>query len=341
MPSTIEINQVGKREDLRDIISLADVRERPLLAMAMKLEAPKNMTVQWQVDAYDAASTDNAVADGVDVKSFGDKAKNRALISNYAQKFRKAWMVGDEAENISNVAGLSGGEAGEALDHCIEEIGRDIEKTLCSSNGAQLEVDEDTPYKTRGLSKFLVPAGAVRDSVTVDTVLPIPTAYYIPRASLNTTATASIVENAAAGSYTSLNEVLTSVYTQWGKSADMTLIAGTTLKSQISGFTMATSGSTNTQMSVRSFDASLDGKTIVRSITRYEGDYNAINIIPSLLLPSAGYGYVIPPDFLGVAFGRQPRARQLEDQGGGPRGYVDAIVALVVKNPTVFGIFEG
>ena len=330
MPSTIEINQVGKREDLRDIISLADVRERPLLAMAMKLEAPKNMTVQWQVDAYDDPSTDNAVADGVDVKSFGDKAKNRALLSNYAQKFRKAWMVGDIAENISNVAGLSGGEAAEALEHCIEEIGRDIEYTLCSENGAQLEVDEDTPYKTRGLAKWLTD-GTTRSSH--DTVLPIPAAYRIPTASVESTST---VTEAL------LNTVLTSVYSQWGKSADMTLIAGTTLKSAISGFTMA-EGSTDNKaaMSIRSFDSSLDGKTIVRSITRYVGDYNTINIIPSLLLPGVSYGYVIPPDFVGVAFGRQPRARQLEDQGGGPRGYVDAIVALVVKNPTVFGIFEG
>lgn len=329
MPSTIEVNQVGKREDLRDIISLADVRERPLLAMAMKLEAPSNMTVQWQADSYDDPSLTNAVADCVDVKTFGDKAKNRALLSTYAQKFRKAWMVGDIAENISNVAGLSGGEAAEALDHCIEELGRDIEYILCSENGAQLEVDEATPYKTRGLAKWLTD-GSTRSSH--DTVLPVPAAYRIPTASVESTATVT---------ETLLNTVLTSVYSQWGKSADMTLIAGTTLKSAISGFTMATSGSTNTQMSVRSFDASLDGKTITRNITRYEGDYNSVNIVPSLLLPGVKYGYVIPPDFVGVAFGRQPRARQLEDQGGGPRGYVDAIVALVVKNPTVFGIFEG
>lgn len=329
MPSTIEINQVGKREDLRDIISLADVRERPLLAMAMKLEAPKNMTIQWQVDAFDAPSLTNAVADGVDVKTFGDKAKNRALLSNYAQKFRKAWMVGDIAENISNVAGLSGGEAAEALDHCIEEIGRDIEYTLCSENGAQLEVDEDTPYKTRGLAKWLTD-GTKRTSH--DTVLPIPAAYRIPSASVDSTTT--ITENL-------LNTVLTSVYSQWGKSSDMTMIAGTAVKTAISGFTMAEGAGDKSSLSVRSFDASLDGKTIVRSITRYVGDYNTVNVVPSLLVPDTDYAFLIPPDFVGVAFGRQPRARQLEDQGGGPRGYVDAIVGLVVKNPTVFGIFEG
>jgi hypothetical protein len=331
MAQTLQINQVGKREDLRDFISVADVRDRPLLAMSKKVEAPGNMRIDWQADKFDTADGDNAVADGVDVSSFDAKDKDRALISNYCQKFRKPWMVGDIAENISNIAGLSGGEAAGAVDKCLEEIGRDIETCIGSNNAAQLETGSTVPYKTRGLGRFLY--SATRNGTSADTVLPIPAAYYTPAASTDTDTAATLTE-------AEFKDVLTSIFTQWGKQTTLDLVAGTALRNQITNYTQ-TVQSTNFYSSVRAFNQDLDGKKITSSITSYEGDYNTINLHTSLLLPSSSYGYVIPFDYMCLAWGRQPRIRQLEDQGGGPRGYVDAIIGLIVKNPTVFGCFEG
>jgi len=338
MSATIEINQVGKREDLRDFISLADVRERPLLAMATKMEGPGNMRIDWQVDKFDTADADNSVADGVDVSTFDDKAEHRALLSNYCQKFRRSWRVGDLAENISNIAGLKGGEAARAVDKCLEEIARDIEKCIGSNNKAQLETGSSTPYKTRGLGAWLERSDSgVRADVTPDAVLPIPAAFEVPAASVNTTD--PVLESG-------LKAVLASVYAQWGKSASLDMVCGPSVRNDISGFTQTQFGSDATTAvasaaSVRAFNADLNGKKIVSSITMYEGDFNSVRLHTSLLLPDNDYAYVIPFDFFGVAWGRQPRVKQLEDQGGGPRGYVDAIIGLVIKNPTVFGVFEG
>ena len=47
MAGVIEINQIGKREDLRDFISLIDMKDKPLLALIPKLPDQKNMLVQW------------------------------------------------------------------------------------------------------------------------------------------------------------------------------------------------------------------------------------------------------------------------------------------------------
>lgn len=330
MAQLIEINQVGKREDLRDIISLADVRNRPFMAMAPKIAGARNMLVEWQVDKYDTPVTTNKVADGVDVTSFENKAKNRYRLGNYSQKFRKSWMVGDEAENVSDVAGVSS-EAALALDKCIEEIGRDIEYTLCSNNGAVLETGEANPYQLRALGKWLQD-GTTRTSH--DTVLPFSTSgYLIPTASVDSNAT--ITE-------ANLGTVLASIYSQWGKGGvSLTAIVGPTLKKTISGFTQYSGSTTTANTSIRSFNASLDGKKITANITRYEGDFNSVDLVPSLLLPSAVYGYVIPWDYVAISFNRQARSKPLPDMGGGPRGYVDAILTLVVKNPTVFGVFEG
>ena len=41
----------------------------------------------------------------------------------------------------------------------------------------------------------------------------------------------------------------------------------------------------------------------------------------------------------GLDDGRRPRFQELEDQGGGPRGLVDAIAALVCWNPKGLGEF--
>ena len=331
MAQLIEINQVGKREDLRDIISLADVRNRPFMAMAPKIAGARNMLVEWQVDKYDSPVTTNKVADGVDVTSFENKAKNRFRLGNYSQKFRKSWMVGDEAENVSDVAGVSS-EAELALDKCIEEIGRDIEYTLCSNNGAVLETGESTPYQMRALGKWLVDAGNT-GSIGADTVLPFSSSgYLIPTASCD----------ASFSTEAELATLLASIYTQWGKGGvSLTAIVGPTLKKTISGFTQYSGSTTTANTSIRSFNASLDGKKITSNITRYEGDFNSVDLVPSLLLPSASYGYFIPWDYVAISFNRQARSNPLPDMGGGPRGYVDAILTLVVKNPTVFGVIRG
>lgn len=331
--ATVQINQVGAREDLRDFIAVSDVRDRPILAMAEKAEAPGNMRIDWQADKYATPNGDNAVADGKDVDTFADKAEDRALLSNYAQKYRRSWMVGDIAENISNIAGASGGEAARAVDKSLEEVARDIETGISSNNAAQLETGPNTPYKLRGLGKWLVDAaGTGRSSVTEDTVLPFNDDYKPPTASLDSNANPTESE---------FNDVLAAVFGQWGKQASLDLIAGTTLRQDITGYSQTSTGVTETNSSIRTFNQDLDGKKITNSITVYEGDFNTVRLHTSLLLPSAAYGYLIPFDHLCVAWGRQPRVKQLEDQGGGPRGYVDAIISLIVKNPSVFGVFEG
>ena len=42
-------------------------------------------------------------------------------------------------------------------------------------------------------------------------------------------------------------------------------------------------------------------------------------------------------DHLMLRYGRRPRFQELEDQGGGPRGLVDAIVSLAVMTPRAMG----
>jgi len=334
MSQLVEPNQVGKREQLFDIIALDDYKEKPLLAMIPKEQKLQNMQVSWQLDKY-AEPDFNGSADGVPVKTVENSAADRARAYVYGQKFRRTAGVGSVAEEISKVAGASEGEMARAIDKKLEEISRDIEYAIGSDNDTQAEVSEGAPYKLRGLGSFI--------SSSAQTVLPIDSNYRTPSASIDGTAAASFTEALFKG-------VLQSVFESYGKSQDLDLVCGTSLKKAITGFTQTSSGSTNTQVAIRSFNTDSSEKKITANILIYEGDFNTVKLHTSLMLANTGTttlaatqkmrGYVLPMDRLSLHWGWQPKVTPLANDGSGPRAMIEAVLALVAKNPKVLGKFN-
>ena len=145
MASTAELTQVGKREDLADIIAVADAKSTPFKTAIRKGKPVRNTFVEWQLDAYDTPKTGGAL-DGEDVASFEDAAANRERIGVYVQELRRTPKVNQMAEEISEVAGINNAdpqgvrgstEFARAKAKKIVEIGRDIEATLLSDNETQ------------------------------------------------------------------------------------------------------------------------------------------------------------------------------------------------------------
>lgn len=319
---------------LFDLISLDDYKEKPLLAMMPKEQKLTNMRMDWQADLY-AVPDSSGSADGVPVKQVENAAENRAKLSAYAQKFRRTAGVGTIAEEISRVAGASEGEMARSIDKKLEEIGRDIEVALGSDNDTQLEVSEAVPYKLRGLGSWY--------SSTAQTNLPVPANFLTPAASINTTATASLTETG------DFKPVLESVYTQYGKSQDLPLILGTSLKKAVTLFTQVASATTNTQVSIRTFNQDISEKKVTSNVLFYEGDFNQVQLHTSLLLANTGTrnpsaagkarGYLVPMDRVALSWGWQPRVTPLAPDGSGPRAMIEAVLGLVHKNPLIGGKF--
>jgi hypothetical protein len=337
MAQLVEINQVGKREDLRDFISLIDMKDKPLLAMIPKLPDQMNMLVTWQADLYSTPQT-SGVADGVDVTTFENAAANRAPLQVYGQKFRRTAMVGDLAENVSHVAGAKSGELARSLDKKLEELARDIEATFCSDNGTVLETSEANPYKTRGLGLWI--ADGV--NLAVDTVLSPPASFRTPAAQVDVTA--GVTNITESGKWI---PVLESLFKQYGKSDNLVALCGTGFKKQVTSFTATQFGSTNTSQALRMYSAPLtaSGTTVINNVTSYAGDFNTVDLHPSLLLkvntaasPNTPPGnpdrcYIFPPAAIGMAYNRPPTVTKLPNLGGGPRAMVEAIACLIVRNP--------
>lgn len=328
MPGLVEPSQVGKREDLRDFISIVDMKDKPLLAVLGKLPDQKNMLVSWQADAY-ATPISTGIADGVDVDSFENSAGSRALVSMYGQKFRRTAMVGDLAENVSNVAGASAGELARAIDKKLEEIARDIEFAMGGDQEAQAESSSAAPYKFRGFGKWA--------QSTAQAVLPVNANFLTPANSILTGLGGTGITEAQ------FRVILTSVFNQYGKRRNLNLVCGTFIKQAVTNFTATAGGASTVQ---RTYNADLSEHTVITNITLYEGDFNTVEVSTSLLVggvtdPTSTTmtqrSYIFNSEIAGICYNRPPRVMKLPDLGGGPRALVDAICCLVVKNPLAIG----
>jgi len=320
----------GLREDLADVISVIDQKNTPVTS---RIKAGSDLTngsvFSWQADSYNDPSFDGVLTNA-DVTTFDDPAKNRVLLSGRAQKFRRSIKVDDFAQNVDNVAGVGKKkEMARGVSRALIELKRDMESAFCSSNDSQ-EQSGVNPYKTRGLGSWI--------SSSAQTDLPVPASFRTPSASINTTATSSLTESDVAA-------VLQSVYEQTGTIDTMDLVTGPNLKKRFSEFTRYSSGS-NTALSTRQYTASLNDRTVISTVDTYIGDFGTINLVPTLFnakdaaaAVQSARGYLLNMDMLEVRYGRRPRFQELEDQGGGPRGLVDAIAALVCWNPKGLGEF--
>ena len=107
MAALLEPGQIGKREDLADLIALVDAHDCPVVSSAKKGSKPGNTLMQWQCDSYDSAVT-TGIVDGTDVTSsdYQNPGVNRGILSNYVQIFRRTIRVSPLSLEISNVAGL-------------------------------------------------------------------------------------------------------------------------------------------------------------------------------------------------------------------------------------------
>jgi hypothetical protein len=241
--------------------------------------------------------------------------------------------VDDLAQHVSEVAGIGKKkEMARAVSKSLEQMKRSMEAAFCSDQEG-VEQSGSTPYKTRGLGKW-IQNGAQSD-------LPVNSAYRTPTASINTTATASLTEN-------NIQDMLQSLYEQTGKSQTYSLVCGPALKRQFTSFTRTQFASTNVASAIRVLNQK-DSSKIVSSVDIFEGDFGTLELIPSLFLAKDatvnaaavqnGRGYVLDMDMVELRYNRKPRFQELEDRGGGPRGIVDAICALCVKSPLALGKF--
>ena len=321
MASSTSYNTAGNREDLTDIISILEPESTPFVSMMKKGRATGTF-VEWQADKLSTPDFDG-VNEGEDVSSFKNQAEDRARLGNFVQKFRDTFQVSDIQELV-DTAGVAN-EFANAEAKAVRNVKRSIESAFCSVQDRQAEAGSGTPYKTRGMLKWLGDGGQPSD---------IPAAY-------------QNVANDSTDPQTeaTFNSVLQELYEANGMpGGQLTLIAGPSLKQEISNFSRQASATNNTYV----VNQDAESRKITLTVNLYEGDFGNVAIVPSLFVNrtsgsdtvDVSAGLLIDPEYVGMHSLKAESATELEDQGGGRRGFVDVIAALACYSPKAHGYFK-
>lgn len=332
MAATSILTIKGQKEDLSDAMVLIEPGDTPLFSMCKKSKEPTNVLYSWAADKYNDPQTAGVMAND-DVTTFDDEHANRELLSGRIQKVRRSFQVDDLVENVADVAGVGRKQAfNKSAAKALVELKIDIEAILGSDNDSQVATGS-VPYKTRGIGSWIASAAQA------DTATAVPANFRTPAASINATATASLTE-------ANVIDVMESIFKVRRARRNYDLVCGTSLKRAFTNFIRTQTGSTNVMSSVRTFNTNLDSKKIVNTIDIYESDFGTVSLHVSTYLAngaaaavSAARGYVLDMDLVSIGFNRKPRMEELEDRGGGRRGFCDAIFGVAVSNPSVLGKF--
>ena len=321
MAKATSYNTSGNREDLTDIISVLEPEATPFVSLMKKAKATGTF-FEYQVDRLDSPNFDG-VSEGEDVGNFKNQSADRARIGNFIQKFRDTFMVSDIQEMVDS-AGISS-EFANAESKAVRNVKRSIESAFCSSQERQADAGAGAPYKTRGMLKWLGVGGQPSD---------VPTF-------------AQNVANDTTGTQTeaTFNSVLQELYSANGMpGGQLTLLAGPSLKQEISNFSRQLAATNGTY----TVNQDAESKKITLSVSVYEGDFGLVNIAPSLFINrtsgsdtvDADAGLLIDPEYVSMMSLKAESVTELENQGGGRRGFVDVVAGLACLSPVAHGYFN-
>ena len=268
----LESDQVGKREDLSDLISTADRKNTPFYNQVPKGAIPKNVVFQWQMDKYNDPVADtskvsdsgsaaallgtSSVVDGTDHATTGDvfsETRTRKLAQNYVHTFEKATRIGFLAEDVSTVAGAPS-ELARSVARRIVEMKREIEKHMMSGSNAIDQVASSsgghnvTGYKTKALGSYIHEAGKSTAGGTEASTFTVDDDFW-PTAGTGSTAAGIYTGTIANFSEEVVQNMLEGIYNATGTARDYVGIVGTTLKRKFTNL-----ASTNTVQTTISAD---------------------------------------------------------------------------------------
>lgn len=333
---------LGNREDLRDVLTILEPEATPVTSAIKKGPGPKATQVEVLVDELSDPSV-GSVDEGKDYSrttsaltpdpgNFEDKSAARGRLINSIHISSRPYGVTD-VQSLTNTAGTQGaGEFAFGKAKSVREIKRDIEAVIC---GGQDKDSGGPSFATRGLFNWINSAGPAD----------VHTKYRTPADSIHDGGAATSPATATAeGALTEskLAGLLQSMFTVRSEKKTYMGVFSPKIVDTIDQFTRTNPSSTNVRYSV---NENASTKTINMEVKVFNTSFGTVNIVPSTFLnvtasPYAfddNAGLLLDMGLLELQFMDPIHSVELEDQGGGRRGYTKAIYSLCMKNPRGFG----
>ncbi len=318
-----QYNTINNRESKLDILTLISPSLTPMFSTLPKHTRIRNNVFEYYADALNKPSR-RTIADGKDVNTFDNKAKNRVKIQNRVQIMNRPWIVSRGQEKDADPAGVKD-EIARAKMIATLELKTDIESVIASDQAAEWINGEQGDH-TRGFMAFADPDNE-----------DIPAS--VRAAAGQKATTASLSE-------TNFRKVIQSIYEGGGNpDGQYTLFAQPELQNKITGFSRISDETNNILRGVRTAGE----ERIDCAVRIYSSDWGMVVVVGDLFagLPENGEadaaarrkGILLAKNTVALSFNEDLWNQEYPDLGGGRRGAVWAKFATIAKNPRAMGLF--
>ena len=313
----------GNREDLRNVLTVLEPEETPVVSSMKKGPGPNATFVEVLADTLDTVNR-TGIPEGQDVTSFDNKATKRARFGNYIHISRRSFGVTDVQQLVDTAAVDSEYDYGKRK--AVQELKRDIEAVVCGGQD-RTSGDQDTAWATRGLFDWIDSAGPSD----------VPSSFRTPAAQ---------VHNGSVITEVGLNAILQSLFEVHGtKKSYMAVFSPelielvdyfTRTENVASEYTGATSATTG-RFKVNDNNSS---KTISMEVKTFNSSFGKLALIPSVFLNTDANGtfdddagLILDQSLLELQTMDSLHTVDMTNEGGGKRGYCKAIYSLCCKSP--------
>lgn len=313
----------GNREELLNVLTVLEPEETPVVSSMRKGPAPESTFVEVLADSLDSVNR-TGIPEGQDVTSFDNKATNRARFGNYIHISRRSFGVTDVQQLVDTAAVHSEYDYGKRK--AVQELKRDIEAVVCGGQDRSLG-DQDTAWATRGLFDWIDSAGPAD----------VPESFRTPSGQIHDGS--AITEVALNGILQSLFEVHGTKKSYLGVfSPELIELVDyfTRTEAKASDYTQAT-GATSGRFKVNDNNAS---KTISMEVKTFNSSFGKLALVPSVFLNTDANGtfdndagLILDQSLLELKTMDPLHTVDLDDEGGGKRGYAKCIYSLSCKSP--------
>lgn len=320
-------NIIGNQEDWANFVTNVEEESAPFMNWLPTDDKPTNVLYDYQAEKY-RDPVENAHIDGRPVTGFQSAGDSRGRLKALVQYFTKAASVTKLNQDLANVAGVPD-ELAHEIDKATFELTTDMEAAFLEDDD-HVEGSEAKAYKTRGAGSWV--------SSSAQSLYPVPEAFRPPTASVITTATGSITENA-------IIDVLESIGTITKASKPVTAFCGPKAKRIFNNMPLFTPASVLVGGSPTGATGVVHNQngvsTAGRVVERYLTDYGPVELkiswrnvlLGGNAIEKAYTTLFLHRDMWALRWAEKPKWMRKEYQGGAYEAFCEALAMLVCKNP--------
>lgn len=312
----------GRREDLRNVLTILEPEETPFTSLLRKGPAPKSTFIETLGDNL-RKPTNKGSREGADANRGGNKAANRQRFGTYIQRQMNEFGVSDVQQIISERGGQAAvdDEYGFSKAKTLREMKRDIEATNCG--GQDHQGGDDVDMQTRGALQWLNPNAQANNAV--------PQLFR----TLSGAILSGVGVTVPLFTEDQLNGILKTLKAVYGGKKTYQLIGGNNVVDTVDHFSridayqgrykvLEDADTNEITMMVNVFDSSF-GRVEIMSNDFMNVDANGN--------PDPNAAIIINPDLWHMDLFDALHSMDLPDLGGGPSGYAKVMWALMCDSP--------